>query len=170
MGKLKLTVNEAKTRICRLPEEKFDFLGYTFGRCYSPKTGRAYLGTVPAPKRIQHICGKIRATTARTRTSLDSGTIVAKLNRMLVGWTNYFCLGLVSKAYRAVDSYAKMRLRLWCVPSIKSSDVRTKCFPISTSMKRWVSFALIFGLATFRGRKHESFPRAGCGRSASPVR
>ncbi|MGH9584184.1 MAG: reverse transcriptase domain-containing protein, partial [Bryobacteraceae bacterium] len=46
MQKLKLTVNETKTRVCRLPEEKFDFLGYTFGRCYSPQTGRAYLGTV----------------------------------------------------------------------------------------------------------------------------
>jgi RNA-directed DNA polymerase len=43
MTKLKLTVNETKTRVCKLPEEKFDFLGYTFGRCYSPKTGRAYL-------------------------------------------------------------------------------------------------------------------------------
>jgi RNA-directed DNA polymerase len=28
MSKLKLTVNETKTRVCRLPEEKFDFLGY----------------------------------------------------------------------------------------------------------------------------------------------
>src|SRR5262250_2910199 len=37
MLKLKLTVNEKKTRVCRLPEGKFDFLGYTFGRCYSPK-------------------------------------------------------------------------------------------------------------------------------------
>jgi len=46
MTKLKLTVNETKTRVCKLPEEKFDFLGYTFGRCYSPKTGRAYIGTV----------------------------------------------------------------------------------------------------------------------------
>jgi len=26
-------VNETKTRVCKLPEEKFDFLGYTFGRC-----------------------------------------------------------------------------------------------------------------------------------------
>ena len=34
MTKLKLTVNETKTRVCKLPEEKFDFLGYTFGRCY----------------------------------------------------------------------------------------------------------------------------------------
>src|SRR5437879_1421741 len=30
MFKLKLTVNETKTRVCRSPEEKFDFLGYTF--------------------------------------------------------------------------------------------------------------------------------------------
>ena len=29
MSKLKLTVNESKTRVCRLPEEKFDFLGYS---------------------------------------------------------------------------------------------------------------------------------------------
>src|ERR1700722_13655139 len=32
MGKLKLTVNEKKTRICRVPDGEFDFLGYTFGR------------------------------------------------------------------------------------------------------------------------------------------
>jgi RNA-directed DNA polymerase len=31
MSKLKLTVNETKTRLCRLPEESFDFLGYTIG-------------------------------------------------------------------------------------------------------------------------------------------
>jgi RNA-directed DNA polymerase len=27
MGKLKLTVNEEKTRMCKVPEEEFDFLG-----------------------------------------------------------------------------------------------------------------------------------------------
>jgi RNA-directed DNA polymerase len=47
MTKLKLTVNEKKTRVCKLPEDKFDFLGYSFGRCYSPKTGRAYLARLP---------------------------------------------------------------------------------------------------------------------------
>src|SRR5437764_7223070 len=41
MGKLKLTVNAEKTRICRVPDGEFDFLGYTFGRMYSPKTGKA---------------------------------------------------------------------------------------------------------------------------------
>src|ERR1700694_2088437 len=44
MSKLKLTVNEEKTRICKVPEGKFDFLGYTFGRMYSARTGQARLG------------------------------------------------------------------------------------------------------------------------------
>jgi transposase len=35
MGKLKLTVNEEKTRICKAPEGEFDFLGYSFGRMYA---------------------------------------------------------------------------------------------------------------------------------------
>ena len=40
MGKLKLTVNAEKTRICKVPEGEFDFLGFTFGRMYSPRTGQ----------------------------------------------------------------------------------------------------------------------------------
>ena len=48
MGRLKLTVNETKTHVCRLPAKSFDFLGYTFGRMYSPRTGGAYLGAQPA--------------------------------------------------------------------------------------------------------------------------
>jgi RNA-directed DNA polymerase len=39
MARLKLTVNEVKTRTCRVPQESFEFLGNTFGRCYSTKTG-----------------------------------------------------------------------------------------------------------------------------------
>ena len=42
MGRLKLTLNEEKTRICRVPEGSFDFLGYTFGRLYKRTTGKAY--------------------------------------------------------------------------------------------------------------------------------
>ena len=59
MRRLKLTVNETQDAGRKLPEEKFDFLGYTFGRCYSPKTGRAYLGTTPSKKRVKRICQAI---------------------------------------------------------------------------------------------------------------
>jgi RNA-directed DNA polymerase len=129
MSKLKLTVNESKTRVCSVPEEKFDFLGYTFGQCYSPKTGRAYLGTVPARKRVQRICGEIREMTGRSTTSLDPVTIVTKLNRTMCGWANYFCLGPVSTAYRTVDGYATMRLRLWLRTKHKLSGRANGMFP-----------------------------------------
>jgi len=113
MTKLKLTINEAKTRVCHLPEEKFDFLGYTFGRCYSPETGRSYIGTVPSKKRIIRICAAIRAETGRNKTPLDQEAVVGTLNRMMIGWANYFCLGPVSQAYRAVERHARKRLRQW---------------------------------------------------------
>ena len=113
MSRLKLTVNEKKTRICYLPEEKFDFLGYTFGRCYSMKGNRVYLGTVPSKKRVQRICRAISDETGRDTLRVDPKTMVAKLNRMLTGCANYFCLGAVSKAYSAVDLHARRRLRRW---------------------------------------------------------
>jgi RNA-directed DNA polymerase len=129
MSKLKLTVNETKTRVCKLPEEKFDFLGYTFGRCYSPKTGRAYLGTTPSKKRIIRICRAISDETGRNKTLLDQPTVVTTLNRMMIGWANYFCLGPVSKAYRAVERHARKRLRQWLCAKHQLEWPATRQFP-----------------------------------------
>jgi RNA-directed DNA polymerase len=113
MTRLKLTVNETKTRRCRAWEESFDFLGYTIGKCYSPKTGRAYLGTRPSRKKIARLCRAIHAMTGRDMVWADTEDRIMRLNRLLNGWANYFCLGPVSKAYRLVDKYACHRLRQW---------------------------------------------------------
>jgi group II intron reverse transcriptase/maturase len=129
MSKLKLTVNETKTRVCTLPEEKFDFLGYTFGRCYSSKTGRAYLGTTPSKKRVMRICEAISEMTGRDQTQLDQEIVVAKLNRMMIGWANYFCLGPVSTAYQAVDQHARNRLLQWLCAKHKLVWPAAKRFP-----------------------------------------
>jgi RNA-directed DNA polymerase len=58
MGKLKLMVNEEKTQISRVPEGEFDFLGYTFGRMYSPRTGEAHWGVRPSKKSIKRMVEK----------------------------------------------------------------------------------------------------------------
>jgi RNA-directed DNA polymerase len=129
MTKLKLTVNVTKTRVSKLPEEKFDFLGYTFGRCYSPKTGRAYLGTVPSKKRVIRICQAISSETGRNKTLLAQETVVETLNRMMLGWANYFCLGPVSKAYRAIERHARRRLRQWLCAKHKLWWPATKQYP-----------------------------------------
>lgn len=113
MVRLKLTLNEQKTRVCRLPEETFDFLGYTIGRCYSPRTGRAYLGTRPSKRAVQRVCRAISEQTHRRWETARAEDQVRRLNRLLVGWSNYFCLGPVSPAYAAVDRHARRRLRQW---------------------------------------------------------
>lgn len=113
MEKLKLTVNDDKTHLCRIPQERFDFLGYTFGRCYKCDTGRAYMGTRPSKKSIKRMVDSITEETDRCRTLLEADWIVRRLNRKLTGWANYFSLGPVSPAYRAINTHATERLRRW---------------------------------------------------------
>jgi RNA-directed DNA polymerase len=129
MSKLKLTVNEKKTRLCRLPEETFDFLGYTIGRCYSKQSGRAYLGTKPAAKKVRRICDAISERTGRHTTLLSAEELVVHLNRMLLGWANYFCLGPVSQAYRAIDQHVCRRLRQWLCAKHKVQGLGIARFP-----------------------------------------
>jgi RNA-directed DNA polymerase len=113
MGRLKLTVNEDKTHVCRIPQQHFDFLGYNFGRCYSAKTGRGYLGTRPSKKSVRRLKQAISEATHKRTLLMDADEVVEHLNRMLRGWGNYFCLGPVSAAYKAIDNHTTARLRRW---------------------------------------------------------
>ena len=114
MARLDLTVNEQKTHVCRLPQETFDFLGYTFGRCYSSKRGgHAYLGTRPSRKSIARMTEAIHQQTSRSMEWMDAAELVERLNRQLRGWANYFSLGPVTKVYRRLDRYTTTRLRRW---------------------------------------------------------
>ena len=114
MRRLRLTVNETKTRVCSA-EDTFDYLGYTIGRMYAPQTGNPYLGVKPSATKIQGLCREIRALTERRWLWLSEAEQIARLNRCVGGWANYFCLGTVTKAYRRVAAHLRHRVRQWLV-------------------------------------------------------
>jgi hypothetical protein len=51
------------------------------------------------------------------------------MNRLLLGWSNYFCLGPVSRAYRAIDRDGRNRLRQWLCAKHKVKSRGTSRFP-----------------------------------------
>ncbi len=113
MQRLKLTVNETKTHVCRLPAESFDFLGYTFGRMYSPRTGGAYLGARPAKKKVQGVCHRLNELVGKLPTYSRPEALTYQINHVLRGWANYFSYGTITPAYTIVHRHACRRVRRW---------------------------------------------------------
>ena len=112
MTRLGLAVNATKTRIARLPEESFDFLGYTVGRFYG-KDGRPYFGTRPSRKSVKSVLKRIHGRTTRQWYADDPVSTVARISSMLRGWCGYFDQGPVMEFYELIRAYTERRVRRW---------------------------------------------------------
>ncbi len=110
---IKLKVNEDKTRLTDISDGPFDFLGYTIGFCHSKESGKRFIGTWPSKTKVKLATAKIRDLTRRHTEDLPVEVQVARLNRFLAGWSNYFMLGKVSPAYKILDRQCYERLRQW---------------------------------------------------------
>jgi RNA-directed DNA polymerase len=104
MTRLGLTVNETKTIVRNARQERFDFLGYSFGPHHYRKDGHWYLGASPSQKSVQRLKTSVGAI-------LDSSIVApwdvvrGRMNRLLRGWATYFAYGTRLMAYRAADNH-----------------------------------------------------------------
>lgn len=104
MTKLGLTLNVEKTCIRNACQERFDFLGYTFGpHCYRPK-GSWYMGASPSTRSVARVKLKVR-TILQPHNVGSWPEVRDRVNRVLRGWVNYFSYGTRAKAYQSVDHY-----------------------------------------------------------------
>src|SRR5947208_1724011 len=110
MTKLGLTLNEAKTSLKNARQERFDFLGYSFGpHCYKGN-GKWYLSASPSKKSMQRF--KTKVGNLLVPGNHDPWPEVRDtLNSSLLGWSNYFCHGTRRSAFRSVDRYVYERVR-----------------------------------------------------------
>ena len=112
IGKIGLTLNDEKTRICTAGKEAFTFLGYTFETFHSVG-GKPYLGKRPSDKSVKKVRETVRELTASDQVSKEAETVVGAVNRVLRGYWNYYNLGTTGRLRRTINQYAWERMRIW---------------------------------------------------------
>jgi RNA-directed DNA polymerase len=167
---MKLTLHAEKTRVVNAWREPFDFLGYTFGRCYKPGSSRVYLGARPSKKRVQRFYGTVRQFLDR-RNQMEPKVVVDRVNSRMLGWAFYYSYGTISRTYKKVDRLVADRLRGWLRRRHGMDGRGTRRFSDEVLYTVYGLVRLLDVLAIRRSQaRGESSPRAGCVSSARPVR
>lgn len=108
---LQLMLSEEKTLITHV-NDGFDFLGFQFYRGLS-RQGKWVPKTRVPQSRIEAVKEKVKHITEHSRICIDEAAIVRNLNRILLGWGNYYCHTPAGLVFSNVDHYAYWRLVKW---------------------------------------------------------
>jgi group II intron reverse transcriptase/maturase len=110
LERLKLTLNEAKTKIVNAHEGKFDFLGFSIWMGESRRTGNLYPHVQPSKKALQKIKDRVTELTTRRRTIMPLEWVVKEVNATVRGWVGFFHYRNCSKALGQIRSHVEERL------------------------------------------------------------
>jgi RNA-directed DNA polymerase len=110
MTRLGLMLNEQKTSLKNARQERFDFLGYSFGPHWYKPNGRWYLGASPSKKSVQRLKTKVGDLLAPGNND-PWPDVRDALNGLLFGWSRYFSYGTHRAVSRGIDSYVYERVR-----------------------------------------------------------
>ena len=112
-GWMGLRINREKTRCFNLKEEgqRLDFLGYSL-RYDRDLRGRpwTYLNVFPSAKALKRARAKVREMTDKRQCFTPVPELIARINRHLRGWANYYAYGYPRKAFRAMNRHVRQRL------------------------------------------------------------
>src|SRR6476620_7028266 len=129
MTRLGLTLNEAKTSLKNARQERFDFLGYSFGPHYPYRwNGQWYVGASPSKKSMQRLKARVRELLVPGNNE-PWQVVRDTLNRTLRGWSNYFCHGTRRPGFRSIDFYVRERVRAFLVRRHKVAGRGNNRFP-----------------------------------------
>jgi len=106
--KLRLPVNHRKTAVKR--PHSVEILGYRFLPTYKKKGEYAPNITKASLRRLKE---KIKAITRKT-IPMSFDERMARLKRLVHGWTNYFKLGGIGTVLKQIDNWIRNRLR-YCI-------------------------------------------------------
>lgn len=110
MKRLKLTLHPEKTRVVKMEDDGFDFLGFYFRKSHSAVSGKIVSYFWPSKKAMKNIRLKIKESTERSMFRLTPEIIVDKLNPVIRGWRNYFKTGNSTKKLQHLDDYLSTRM------------------------------------------------------------
>jgi group II intron reverse transcriptase/maturase len=111
LERLKLTLNETKTKIVNVFEGKFDFLGFSIWMGKGRRTRNYYPHVQPSKKALQKIKDRVTELTVRRRTIRPIEWIVNEINATVRGWAGYFHYRNCCKVLGQLRSHTEERLR-----------------------------------------------------------
>jgi RNA-directed DNA polymerase len=151
MARLKLMLNATKTCVRDARKETFDFLGYTFGhKVVYTRNGRRAMDARPSKKSIQRVKRKLHEVLSPWNVGAWR-EVAGRVNRILVGWSNYFSHGTCYFAYRAVDNHLYDRVRHFLRRRHKVKSGGTSLLPTGKSLGAW---GIVRLLDVMQGRRH----------------
>jgi group II intron reverse transcriptase/maturase len=111
LGQMGLKLNEKKSRLMDARTESFDYLGFTFSRKKSSKTGKVITLVEPSHKSERYFRDEVRSLTARWTHCLPQEQVLEQVNRYVQGWVNYFYLYNSTRVFCRQRFFLEQRTR-----------------------------------------------------------